>query len=226
MRKSVTISLMLMALVMVSSLGFAKGGDADSNGPFTSAAPAAAAFAKGAPADIAGKWAPLSPVLRGMAYNTAAYYNGAIYSFSGITVQNAPFNEVYKYDIASDTWTEVLKLPTARMLGMAHTIGDKIYLVGGISVTQPFTTQGAVLEFDPATNAVTEKASMLSPVYAGGSFVHDGKIWVLGGGTTSFQVQTSVIQIYDVATDTWTVSNTLLPQGLRSFSAEVIGDDV
>lgn len=226
MRKSVTISLMLMALVMVSSLGFAKGGDADSNGPFTSAAPATAAFAKVAPADIAGKWAPLTPVPKGMAYNTAAYYNGAIYTFCGITAGNAPFSEVYKYDIASDTWTEVLKLQTPRMLAMAHTIGDKIYIVGGYSTANPFTTHGEVLEFDPATNTVTEKAKMLSPVYAGASFVYDGKIWVLGGGTTSFQVATSVVQIYDPATDTWGVSNSMLPQTLRSFSAQVVGDDV
>ncbi len=222
MKKTVTLSVMLM--VALCTMALAKGGDADSNGPFV--VKGSASMLKAAPADIAGQWAPLAPLPKNLGYNTAAYHDGALYNFSGLNASDGPVTLCYKMDIAAGTWTQIASLPQPRLLAMAHTVGDKIYVVGGYSTAQPFTTHGDVLEYDPATDAFTAKATMPLPVYAGASFVRDGKIWVLGGGTTSFALQTGVIQIYDPATDTWELSNTMLPQSLRSFQAANIGDNI
>lgn len=174
------------------------------------------------PMDIKGQWYTLAdyPVVIG--YNTAAYLNGAVYSFSGLTADNLPHDGAYKLDIASNTWTRVATLPAPRPLAMAEVVNGKIYIVGGYNVTTAFETYRTVLEFDPATSTFTEKAAMPVAVFGAASFVHQGKIWVLGGGTTSFQAQTDVIQIYDPATDTWTQSVSRIPAALRSFDAAVV----
>ena len=228
MKHTVTMSLLFM--VMVASLAFAQQGDRLVTPPqsamgapgMLNVTPATGT----APAEIAGQWAPLEPMPANFGYNTATYLDGALYNFSGLNASVGPTKDCYKMDIASDEWTKIASLPEARLLASSHAVGDKIYVIGGYSTSQPFTTHGQALEYDPATDTFTGKATMQLPVYGAASFVHDGKIWVMGGGTTSFTLQTTVIQIYDPATDTWTVSNSMLPISLAFFDAEVIGDDV
>jgi N-acetylneuraminic acid mutarotase len=221
MKKTVTLSLLLM--VTVCTLAFAQGGEDFRNGTLVSSG--TASLEKLAPAGIAGQWAPLTPLPSNFGQNTAAYLDGMLYNFSGVNATVGPTKNCYKMDVAAGTWSQIASLPEARLLARSHAVGDKIYVIGGYSTTQPFTTHGTVLEYDPATDAFTAKATMLLPVYGHASFVRDGKIWVLGGGTTSATLQTSVIQIYDPATDTWSVSNSMLPQSQAFFSAEVVGDN-
>jgi N-acetylneuraminic acid mutarotase len=222
MKRSSTLSVLLLAVLLCSTQSFAKGGDADVSGPFI--AQSALALAKAAPADIAGQWSPLTPLPQAMGYNTAEYYNGALYNFSGLN--NNTITQCYKLELTGNAWTPTVNLPTPRLLAGSHLVGDKIYIIGGYSAGSPFTTQGQVLEFDPAANTITPKSAMTTPVYGFGSFVKDGRIWTLGGGTVSFQAQTDVIQIYDPAIDRWATSNSLLPLPLRSFQVALIGDDV
>ncbi len=217
MKKCVSVFLLCTAVMLLSvNTAFAKGGHADSDGPFVPMQ--SVSLAKGGPADIMGQWSSRAEINPAMGYNTAVYYNNALYNFSGLTA-SALLTTVLKLDLGSNTWDQVANMPKARALAMSVVIDNVIYLIGGYSSGSPFTTEGTVLVFDPATNRFTEKARMPMPVFGAGCFVHEGRIWVLGGGTTSFQAQTDVIQIYDPATDTWTQSTSTLPRSLRSFSA-------
>ena len=69
-----------------------------------------------------------------------AALNGEIYAIGGRNVQDGPcsprkptgvLGSVEKYDIASDTWTEVAPLPTPRSDVAAVAIGSKIWVFGG-----------------------------------------------------------------------------------------------
>ena len=221
MKRFSTVFLPLLVVMLCGTQLLAKGGDAEPNGPFVAMTDAQASFAK--TADIAGQWSPLANLPQGLGYNSAAYYNGALYNFSGL--HSATITQCYKLDLTAGTWTTTVTLPQARLLAATQVVGDKIYILGGYSAANPFTTHGVAIEFDPVANTITQKSAMSTPVYAAGSFVKDGRIWVLGGGTTSFQAQTDAIQIYDPAIDRWAVSNSRLPLALRSFSvAEVNGE--
>ncbi|MBE0642973.1 MAG: Omp28-related outer membrane protein [Bacteroidetes bacterium] len=222
MKRFSTLFVLILATLLGVTQSYAKGGDADVSGPFV--AQSAIALNKAAPADIAGQWTPLTVLPQGMGYNTAEFYNGVLYNFSGLN--SATITQCYKLDLTGNAWTPTVTLPQPRLLASAHLVGDKIYIIGGYSSANPFTTHGQVLEYDPASNVLTPLSAMSTPVYAAGSFVKEGRIWVLGGGTTSFQAQSDAIQIYDPSVDRWTTSNSRLPLALRSFQAEVIGDDV
>jgi N-acetylneuraminic acid mutarotase len=220
MKNSVSVFIISCAVMLLSlNTAFAKGGHADSNGPFIPMS--SVSLAKSGPADVMGQWSSRADIPVAMGYNTAVYYNNAIYNFSGLSA-SALLSTVYKLDLASNTWDQAANMPKPRALAMSVVIDNMIYLIGGYSTGSPFTTEGTVLVFDPATNRFTEKARMPVPVYAAGYFVHEGRIWILGGGTTSFQAQTDVVQIYDPASDTWTQSTSKLPRAMRSFSAVII----
>jgi N-acetylneuraminic acid mutarotase len=217
MKTIATFFLFCLTLMLCSPGGsFAQNPHADNQGPFFPMP--ASSLGKSGPADIMGQWSSRADLPAAMGYNTAVYYDGAIYNFSGLT-SSALLTTVYKLDLASNTWEQVATLPRARALAASVVIDDKIYVIGGYSSGSPFTTEGTILEFHPSNNRFEEKARMPLPVFAAGCFVHEGRIWVLGGGTTGFQAQTDAIQIYDPATDTWTQSTSKLPRSLRSFSA-------
>ena len=222
MKRFSTAFVLFMAVTLCSVQLFAKGGDADDSGPFVAQSAIHLSLAKSA--DIAGQWSPLTNLPQGMGYNTTEYYNGALYNFSGLNANT--LTQCYKLDLSGSAWVPTVTLPKPRLLAGSHAIGDKIYLVGGYSAGSPFTTEGQVLEFDPAANSITPKSAMNRPVYGFGSFVKDGRIWVLGGGTTSFQAQTDEIQIYDPAVDRWATSNSRLPLALRAFSVAEINNEV
>jgi len=178
------------------------------------------------PADIAGQWSVGNPMPNAKGYACAAVHGNAMYVFGGGDAGLRWDNKIFKLDLATGTWTAVANLPVQRALAAAQTVNDKIYIIGGYSATNPVTLQQQVLEFDPATNAITTKANMPTPVFGAGTFVYNGRIFVLGGGRASFTSSTDVIQIYDPASNTWTISASALPAGTLNQGVAVIDDQV
>jgi N-acetylneuraminic acid mutarotase len=105
-------------------------------------------------------WTTKAPMPTARIQFALAVYQGKIYCFGG-TLQNSTnprdsqhcaVNEVY--DPATDTWTTKAAMPSARWLLGANTVGDKIYLIGGL----PDHTLNEA--YDPATDTYTTKASL------------------------------------------------------------------
>ncbi|MBN1447727.1 MAG: Omp28-related outer membrane protein [Bacteroidetes bacterium] len=183
-------------------------------------------FMTAAPLDIMGQWASSISMPSKKCYHGAAALNGSMYIFGGLGGTLRFDTQCYKYNLAGTTWSAIASLPVQRALPVVEAVGDKIYLIGGYSATNPFTVQRAVLEYDPATDSYTEKADMPMPVYGAGSFVHNGRIWVLGGGTTSFTTSTNAVQIYDPALDQWTFSLSLTPYASWATGVVLAGNTV
>ncbi len=164
-----------------------------------------------APAALLGQWSkgPILPTPK--CYADAVYLDGAIYVVGGLGGDRRFDTKCYKLDIASGNWTVDFTLPVQRALSAVQAVNGKIYIIGGYNATNPFSVQAPVIEYDPATSTLTPKANMPLPVYGAGSFVYDGRIWILGGGTTSFTTSCTTIQIYDPAANTWTVSSSTTP---------------
>lgn len=167
-----------------------------------------------APADITGQWSSGATMPGDKCYNDAAIVDGILYVFGGLSLQNGALRydtKTYAMNLATGMWSTSTPLPGARSLPVVQAVNNKIYIIGGYSSTNPFTSQAPVLEFDPDAGTFTTKASMPLAVFGAGSFVHEGRIWVLGGGTTAFASAIATIQIYDPASNTWTISPTNMP---------------
>jgi N-acetylneuraminic acid mutarotase len=123
------------------------------------------------------------------------------------------------------SWRTAAALPNPRHHAGAAVLGGKIYYVGGQrGHDHNLVTQTDVHVFDPATGAWTKVQGM--PRGRGhisaSTFVHDNRIFVLGGEVTH---GTSVrdVTAYDPATNTWT-TYTPLPLARSSGVAAAIGN--
>jgi N-acetylneuraminic acid mutarotase len=107
-------------------------------------------------------------------------------------------------------------MPTARQnLGVVAADG-RIYAIGGTNETAS-TAYSTVEAYDPTSNTWSTVAPLPIAVYAmGGAATADGKIYVAGGIVGAGGVGwTAALQIYDTATNKWTLGASL-PGGISS----------
>jgi hypothetical protein len=126
------------------------------------------------------------------------------------------YNEMY--DIATNTWASKTAMPTARIGMQANVVGDKIYLIGGISDAETGTILDVNEAYDPATDTWTTKEPLPTPVYLYASAVVDNKIYIIGGSAEPPNVVLDLVQIYDTENDSWT-TGTSIPTLIRYASA-------
>lgn len=145
-------------------------------------------------------------------------FGGSTAPFSG-AVANAAV-----YDPASNSWSALADMPTARGGVTAQAVNGLIYVMGGMS------DQGASLSvvevYNPATNS-WQTATPLTYVRDNpGSAVLDGKIYVFGGRNreangNTIQGAMKTVEMFDPATNIWT-EMTPMPTGRRAMSVGVI----
>jgi N-acetylneuraminic acid mutarotase len=124
------------------------------------------------------------------------------------------------YDPSNDTWANGPSLPSARAAGSMVKVDRKLYYFGGevANRTSDSTTMWA-LDLDNQSAGWVAKASMPMARNHVPAVASNGKIIVLGGqtGYDGNLVARDDIQLYDVASNTWTVSSKKLP-GARSHT--------
>jgi hypothetical protein len=90
--------------------------------------------------------------------------------------------------------------------------GDQVYIVGaGINGK-------GVLRFDTASGVWSTLGAISNNKHRSATFVVGGCLYVAGGGGDPY----SIVERYDVATDTWTAVANML-EGRRNFGAVTIG---
>jgi N-acetylneuraminic acid mutarotase len=117
------------------------------------------------------------------------------------------------YDPATDQWSDLGRMPTARGDFSIGVVNNTIYVVGGWRTTQDTILDGErgwesltlVEAYDPATNSWTTKAPMLHPRAGFGVGVVNGTLYVVGGGSHCYPgCYSGAVEAYDPATNAWT----------------------
>jgi N-acetylneuraminic acid mutarotase len=134
--------------------------------------------------------------------------SGRIYAIGGYNNSFDPnhpeLNVVERYDPATNTWSTLPAMPTARY-GLAATAGldGWIYVIGGCSSTARKGALRTVEAYDPVRNTWHRRASMNTPrCVLSAATGSDGLIYAWGGGTSRGDDWTSA-EAYDPATNTW-----------------------
>jgi len=125
----------------------------------------------------------------------------------------------------SQVWETKSSMHTARAsLGVAVVNGN-IYAIGGVIEPPSYVTcSGANEKYDPKSNQWTIKTSMPTPRASFATAVVEGKIYCIGGttGLKDGQVVTSSVnEVYDPKTDTWS-TKTAMPTPRVGVSAGVV----
>ena len=141
-------------------------------------------------------WVSKAPMPTARSGFGVAVVNGKIYAIGG----GSAVNEMY--DPTTDTWTAKVPMSTARSSFGIAVVQNKIYVIGGYNI-------GLNEVYDTETDTWTTKASMLTPRGGICTNVVDGKIYVIGGAFSGANAGADVFydvnEVYDPATDTWTI---------------------
>ena len=181
---------------------------------------------KGEIQKVLAQWSTLAAMPGPKIYHASAYYQGSLFVFGGTGTSGGNV-DIYKYDVAKNSWSVVAQLPEIRNYATADLVGDKIYLMGGYSLINPYTLGTQVLVFDPVNYSIDFKSNIPTPVAGHASVVIGNKIFLMGGSAKNGWASDyqSAVQIYDPATDTWTAS-TAMPIALRNMAAGAVGNSI
>jgi N-acetylneuraminic acid mutarotase len=173
----------------------------------------------------ANTWQKRKPMALPAHHLALTEYNGKIYVFGGFiagTVDKlsawTPIDNAFEYDPVNDSWKALAPMPVKRGAAVAATVGDKMYVIGGVTTApgatnpaiRPNTPQrvlATVQEYDPKTNTWQERASMPTPRNHTAAGVVNGKIYVIGGRIGAAFIAASSdlgnVEAYDPVTDRW-----------------------
>jgi N-acetylneuraminic acid mutarotase len=169
--------------------------------------------------------------------------HGKIYAFGGFVYPTSgpaawvPINNSWEYDPAADTWKALAPMPSKRGSPVAAAVGNKIYVIGGVSLLpgstetalnfgSPQASVGTVEEYDPETNSWRARSPMPTPRNHTTAGVVNGKIYVIGGRVgaafISEATDISVVEEYDPATDKWNSPRSRMPTARSALGSGVI----
>lgn len=166
---------------------------------------------------VQSQWSRGQDLPVGMGYMGALYEDGAIYICGGLNYNRGAQSSVFYLDIRTSAWTTLDPMTTGRCLSSVEIVDSMIYVIGGYRRTLPLEYDYVVLRLHARLHTWARLSKMDIPVFAAGSFVHGGRIFILGGGRHELNLQTDTIQIYNPGSDSWTISPTRLPRAMRSF---------
>lgn len=188
------------------------------------------------------KWTKKKPMALPSHHVAFTEYKGKIYAFGGFVYPQSgpaawvPINNAFEYDPEADTWKALAPMPTKRGAELAAAVGDKIYVIGGVTTragatdpaigpASPQTVLGTVEEYDPANNTWRERSPMPTPRNHFVVAAVNGKIYAIGGRLASPFVSlgsdTDVVEEYDPATDMWGVPRARMTTPRASMVAGV-----
>lgn len=160
---------------------------------------------------VADSWSPMAAMPFGVNHASAATDGVRLFVFGGRTGGNTVgngFDHVQIYDPGSNTWesgtdpgSTLTPLPQARGgSGKAVFFDGEFYIMGGETLNGPGATPQGVYDrfdvYDPVANTWQSVAAMPTARHGIFPLLHAGRIYVAGGGITSGNSQSSVLEIY------------------------------
>ena len=123
-------------------------------------------------------------------------------------------------------WERIEDMPTPRWGLSSSVVDGRIYVFGGAKSGKPFPQWhpsgylASVEVYDPATDTWEKKDDMSAAKAWLSTSVVNGKIYVIGGGTTT-EIVPPTVEEYNPATDTWT-QKTDMPEPTTGLSTCVV----
>ena len=151
------------------------------------------------------RWSAKPDLPVGLHHAGAAVLDGALYVAGGFTVSDdtiwSPSDRVFRFDPASDTWTERAPLPTARGGLAVATLQGKLLAVSGYDGQE---NPAAVEVYDPATDQWAAVAPLPTPRDHLAAVTIDGTLYAIGGRMRlNYRENLSTVEAYQAESNQW-----------------------
>ena len=168
-----------------------------------------------------GTWIPGATLPVGVVRYAMAQCAGEnmFYTISGVTTGGQLTTANQRYNAATNTWATLAPIPAGSEGPTGACVQGKIYVAGGS------TTLTTLRIYDIATNAWTLGAPVPRGVVMAHMGVHNNRIYLIGGDS-DFQPAngvSNVVNIYDIATNTWLPDGATMPTGAVSGGYAQVG---
>ncbi len=137
---------------------------------------------------------------------TNIYFAGGYTSNTDGTGQLFGTKQVWRYNVATNTYTKLPDLPQALAAGQLRYLNGKIHYMGGANLSRADVGVHYALDLNNLAAGWKSLAPLLNPSNHGGSAVYGGKIYFVGGAhhQDDNAVTQKTIEAYDETTNTWT----------------------
>jgi N-acetylneuraminic acid mutarotase len=163
---------------------------------------------------VTDTWTTLTPMLTARAAAAAAVQGDAIYVIGGRTGTGGPctgtaLDVVERYDIDTDTWSEVASLPSPRTDAAAVEHGGRIYVFGGCD-GGAFLDE--VLVYDPVMDTWSSLADMPTARASLVAGIRGNKVFAIGGFAGGPPLD--INEVFNIARNSWSTSEPITtPRG-------------
>lgn len=170
-----------------------------------------------------GAWQVVAPIPTNSVLGAAAASTGtSAYLAGGYYISD--LNQFRRYDPAGNTWTTLAPMPDATTGASAvySPINNKVYVFGG-ELLATGLVKNANRIYDLVLNSWSTGASMPSLRRFMASAYYNGKIYLVGGYSTSDQTSTQAqVWEYDPLANTWNTSRLNMPHPIGGAGFGII----
>jgi hypothetical protein len=125
----------------------------------------------------------------------------SFYLASGVVGDFVTTNRTYRYDIMTATWHRLADMPAPRRFSAFTCYEGKIYIAGGWDMIM----MDAFFIYDLQTDQWSQGNPIPEPVWGAKMGAWDGKLYLVGGDRGAYDfVPDKKVDVYDIATQTWT----------------------
>ena len=168
---------------------------------------------------VPNAWVSASPIPQGLVRYAHAQCEDepdSFYLISGVSNFNVVSN-TFRYDAATDTWTELAPLPMGQEGPTAACYQGYIFVMGGGGTNQFYI-------YEIATDTWFNGPALPRNVAMGHAGAFEGKIYLVGGDDDFFPGSglSAAVDIYDIAAGTWS-SGTDMPTAVSNAGYTQIG---
>eukprot|EP00808_Paulinella_micropora_P002593 g73673.t1 len=147
------------------------------------------------------KWSDLPPMGFKRSGCAAAFFMQRLWVLGGINENYGFLNSVECFDEKSQEWEYARMLNSKRSGLTCAVLGSSLYAIGGLYGN---TRLSSVERFDADGDCWELITPMHFPRYFAAAAVHEGLLYVSGGGGSDGVIHSSV-EVYDLATERWTL---------------------
>lgn len=149
-------------------------------------------------------WSFVHPLAHALCCHAASVWNGTIFLSGGFNSQYQCLSSMTFYHPERGS-TYLAELTHDRALHCMETLGDRLYVAGGVSCEADghLVDQLACEVYDPVANSWSAIMPFPVPHVGSASAVLEGKVYIIGGYCQEDYSDTKTVHRYDPATERW-----------------------